>query len=311
MHPFAASAIHDHTTLQQYIQQHKHKSNSSTMPPTLYHVPRTISSPLVQLVLELNLIEDGEIVVQELTFAELKSPAHLAINIMGTSPAFQCTENALCMWESGAILDFLLEQHDTNFRFHPAPSTKSSTPAELQKRTRYLHLKQFILATVYPFMASLYIQTLQKGGTTPDPDYLAAAHQKCHACLGPALSQALKESGGPYLLGTEVSAVDFLAAKPLGNGQSMGLSGEFPELTRLLELIQARPTYTLAYESQKNIAGGLQGRLLAGGGGAVGQEQAPPEKEDYPPDEQDLILVPRTKAKKTAIVANEFNSAEC
>lgn len=257
------------------------------MPPTLYHVPRTISSPLVQLVWELGLIDKGAIRVQEMTFAELKSPSHLAINAMGTSPAFQCTHMGLCMWESGAILDYLLEQFDTTYTFHPAPTNQQSTQAELKQRTKYLQLKQFILATVYPFLATMYIHTLTKNGGELDPEYLAAAQQKCHACLGPALNNALKASEGPYLLGEHISAVDLLAAKPLGNAHSMGLLGDFPDLLALLQRVQARPTYKRAYESSLQQL--QQQQSLS--------EQDQDNDPDDEPDELELILVPQRKKR--------------
>ena len=246
------------------------------MPPVLYHVPRTISSPLVQLVLELDLIDKREIVVQEMTFAELKSPEHLAINIMGTSPAFKCNHNGLCMWESGAILDFLLERHDTQCQFHPppVPGDASVSKADLQRRTKFLQLKQFILATVYPFLSSMYIYTLQGGAL--DDEYMTAAKKKCHACMGPALADALGD--GPYFLGSQISAIDFLAAKPLGNADSMGLLSDFPQLKELLERVRARPTYRPAYES---LSVGTNQQL----------EQAPAPH----PDTQELVLVPKPR----------------
>ncbi|CAB9509378.1 S-transferase-like protein [Seminavis robusta] len=267
------------------------------MPPTLYHVPRTISSPLVQLILELDLIDQGAIVVQEMSFADLKKPEHLAINTMGTSPAFQCTQMGLCMWESGAILDYLLERHDTDYQFHPPPTTPTSTPDEIRLRTKYLQLKQFIIATVYPFIASMYIHALTHGQNL-DEEYMAAAKQKCHACMGPALATALGDK--PYFLGDNISVIDLLAAKPLGNAHALGLiAEEAPTLVDLLERIQARPTYRMAYE-------GLAKR----------HEQALAESvvEVEEPNDQELVLVPKKKrnpkqAKEATLKKKRFSWA--
>lgn len=249
------------------------------MPPILYHVPRTISSPLVQIALELGLIDEGKLLVREMSFAELKSPEHLALNIMGTSPAFQCTKMGLCMRESGAILDFLLERFDPEHKFHPAPTTVDSTAEECRTRTKYLQLKQFIIATVYPFIASMYIHSLQSPGGKLDEEYMESAKKKCHACMGPALAMALGD--GPYFLGDQISAIDFLAAKPLGNAHALGLLDEAPPLIELLERIKERPSYVMAYE----------------GGLSQGSEELAPLVSE--PDDQELVLVPKRRSHDT------------
>jgi glutathione S-transferase len=63
--------------------------------------------------------------------------------------------------------------------------------------------------------------------------------------FGPVLENWLGE--GPYFLGDQVSAVDFLAAKPLNNANSMGLLKDFPSLQALFEDMRSRPSFTSAY----------------------------------------------------------------
>lgn len=128
------------------------------MAPTLHHVPKTISSPIVQCLLELDV--DGEpVVVHEMTFAELKRDDHLRINPMGTAPAFH--DDDLVLWESGAVLDYLLERYDQDHKLHPPCLCKASSPADMADRAKYLQLKQYIIATVYPFVASLFVHSLK------------------------------------------------------------------------------------------------------------------------------------------------------
>lgn len=92
------------------------------MPPaTLYHVPKTISSPIVQTLLEL---DDGPSVhIETLTFKQLKSTEYLKINPMGTSPALtdgsHVLQGPITMFESGAILSWILEEYDTKHKLHP------------------------------------------------------------------------------------------------------------------------------------------------------------------------------------------------
>ena len=249
-------------------------TTTTTTVLTLYHVPRTISSPILQYLLEADLVvtannnndttntktnsNQAKVHVVERSFVQLKSPEHLAINPMGTSPAF--TFQDIVIWESGAILDYLLETYDTNYTWHPAPITPSSTSIQRTRRAHYLQWKQYILATVYPFVASLYIHTL-KPINEQDSAYLEQATIKWKTVLGPILTQWLLQGGGTYCLGGKMSVIDLLLAKPLSNIHAMGLfvknnnnnnnnqqGNAFVELQTLFETISSRPTFAQAYE---------------------------------------------------------------
>jgi glutathione S-transferase len=212
------------------------------MTGTLYHVPKTISSPIVQCLIELDVV--GKFVaVQETTFPDLKSEAFLSINPMGTSPTFK--EGEIILWESGAVLDYLLERYDQEHRLHPESLTHA--PQETAAtRAKYLQLKQYIIATVYPFVASLFVHTL-KPIEEQDDAYVSSAKNKWTTLLGPVLTKWLGD--GPFFLGSKVSAVDFLVAKPLSNANGLELLSEFPELKAHFERIWSRPSFAMAYES--------------------------------------------------------------
>lgn len=214
------------------------------MVATLYHIPRTISSPIVQILLELNLV-NNPILVEEISFRALKSEAYLSINPMGTSPAFQDTDLDITIWESGAVLTYLLERYDTEHQFYPKPLHSLSTQDDIKLRSKYLHLQQYIIATVYPFVAAAYLHSL-KPVDEQDPDYMATAKHKCISIFGPVLTKWLGD--GPYFLGDDISAVDFLAVKPLRNLQGLGWLQTFPSLEEFFERMTNRPTYVEAYD---------------------------------------------------------------
>jgi glutathione S-transferase len=180
--------------------------------PTLIHVPKTISSPIVQCLVELNLV-DNPVKVQEVPFPELKTEAILSYNPMGSSPTFH--DGDIIIWESGAVLDYLLERYDTEHQLHPPSITKTSTNEQIAARGKYMQLKQYIIATVYPFMASMFIHTLLPK-EKQDSVYLANAEDKWTNLLGPVLTKWLGK--GPYFLGDQITAVDFLVLKPVNNG---------------------------------------------------------------------------------------------
>jgi glutathione S-transferase len=229
------------------------------MAPTLYHIPKTISSPIVQCLLELDLV-NKQVEVVETSFSELKGLDYLALNPMGTSPAFQ--DGAIIIWESGAVLTYLLERYDTENKLHPACLSTESTAEQIANRTKFLHLQHYIISTVYPFMASLLIHTF-KPLDDQDVNYVESAKEKWKNSFGPVLEKWLAE--GPYFLGDQVSAVDFLAAKPLNNANSMGLLKDFPSLQAFFERMRSRPSFASAYTSMpSNSAGNNDGEVKRG-----------------------------------------------
>ena len=220
------------------------------MVATLYHIPRTISSPIVQILLELDLV-DNPIHVEEISFRALKSKEHLSLNPMGTSPTFHDTELDITIWESGAVLTYLLERYDTEYQFHPRSMTYLSTAQEIQNRAKYLHIQQYIIATVYPFIAAMYIHSL-KPKQEQDKGYLTAAKHKCTTIFCPLLTKWL--GAGPHFLGDDISAVDFLAIKPFRNLHSMNLLEEYPPLYEFFERVTNRPTYIEAYNDELDMS---------------------------------------------------------
>jgi glutathione S-transferase len=100
--------------------------------------------PKVQMLLEeLDLPYE----IQAATFADVKSPEYLAVNPNGRFPSIYDpnTADGLTLWESGAIIEYLIERYDTEHRFSFAPGTPE-----------YYHAKQW-----------LYFQTTGQGLSAP------------------------------------------------------------------------------------------------------------------------------------------------
>ena len=148
---------------------------------------------------------------------------------MGTVPALEA--GPLVMWESGAVLDYLLEQFDTSYTLYPAPIRPESSKDQIAKRAKYLQLKQYIIATFYPFVASLVIHKMSKPAGEQDPDYIESATERINEVFIPTLSKML--GPGPFFLGQDLSAVDILAGKPLKNLDQLGLLAQSPHVESL------------------------------------------------------------------------------
>jgi glutathione S-transferase len=224
-------------------------TKTTSMTPILYHVPTTISSPIVQALAELGLIDDikekgrscsTSIQIETLTFADLKTPEHLHRNPMGTSPTLVDSDQGIRIWESGAIVTYLLERYDVECQLH--------IPSNTTGRAIFLHLQQYIVATVYPLIASLFIHTL-KPENEQDAAYLETAKNTWRTLLAPTLCHFLGEN--PYFMGKSMTVIDLLAAKPMNNVMAMGMLKEFPTLYALFLKIRALPSFEMAYNNVK------------------------------------------------------------
>ena len=111
---------------------------------------------------------------------------------MGTSPAFPDSDKGIVVWESGAVLTYLLEAYDTSFRFHPVPLSNIEA-SNAQSRAKLLHIQQYMIATAYPFIASLLIHSL-KPKDQQDSEYLENGKEKWLTLLGPTLANWLGDS---------------------------------------------------------------------------------------------------------------------
>jgi glutathione S-transferase len=253
----------------------------STSTCTLYHVKRTISSPIVQSLIELGLAHTT-IRIQELSFASLKSPEYLQhINPMGTSPAYVDAEADIVMWESGAILDHLLERYDPQGQYWCTPPVISSASPkspqqhqqqhqqqqhhhQQQQRAKYLQLKQYLIATVYPLVAGWFLRQEEinqnhknhndnhndrKQQQQGETDAAAAANQRARDTfrnvMGPYLTRCLGD--GPYFMGDQFTVIDMIAAKPWTNLQALQELAAFPTLLAHFQRVSGRPSYQEAY----------------------------------------------------------------
>jgi glutathione S-transferase len=241
---------------------------SSSIPlPTLYHVRRTISSPIVQTLIELGLAHTT-VRIEELSFADLKSPEYRQhVNPMGTSPAF-CDHDHVQMWESGAIFDYLLEMYDPHGQYRCCPESSSgSSPKDRpqqQRRAKYLQLKQYLIATVYPLVAAWYLrqreqQLQQQGGKQlqPRPEQQSPtvddadderARETFRTVIGPYLTRCL--GNGPYFMDEQFTVLDLIAAKPFTNLHQLGELAAFPLLQAHFDRISSRPSYQEAYNGR-------------------------------------------------------------
>jgi glutathione S-transferase len=96
--------------------------SSSLKPITIYgkHGP---NPPKVRMLAEeLGLAYD----LKDVQFADVKKPEFLAVNPNGRMPAIHDPNTDLTLWESGAIIEYLIEKYDTERKVSFEPGSKEA-----------------------------------------------------------------------------------------------------------------------------------------------------------------------------------------
>jgi glutathione S-transferase len=192
----------------------------------LYHSPRTRSVRIYWLLEELRVPYE----LETLAFAPetLKAPAYLKVHPLGKLPAIQ--DGDLIMFESGAILEYILETYG-NGRLAPAPGS----PA----RGAFLQWVHFAEATALPPLSDIAQHMLFKPEAERLPAVVADGQVRVAAVLA-ALENAL--TGKQYLLGSEFTAADIMMGYALLLVKWFGLlTPEYPHVTAYLARLEQRP----------------------------------------------------------------------
>lgn len=101
--------------------------SSSPLKPITVWGKSGANPPKVALILEeLNLPSD----IKNVDYADVKKPDYLAINPNGRIPAIQDPNTGITLWESGAIIEYLVEKYDTEHRVSFAPGTAEAAIAK-------------------------------------------------------------------------------------------------------------------------------------------------------------------------------------
>ena len=206
---------------------------------TLYHIPKTSSAPVVQLIHELQLQED--IKIETLSFDHVRTDVKYgALNPKRSVPALKLQGGASytgsLITESGAIISLLLE------------ATGECAAWSAVQRCKMWESIFYTGTTVFPVVVKAYLKTIEEQDST----FVEEAQKTFVETVAPLLiRQHSLDPTGPWLLsagGIEgPTAADFVLAKPLGNARAMGWLADFPALEAWLDRVKKLPSYEKAY----------------------------------------------------------------
>ncbi len=210
---------------------------------TVHHLNNSRSQRILWLLEELGL--EYEIKRYERDKTNMRAPASLrAIHPLGKSPVI--TDGDVTVAESGAIIEYLLEQYGAG-RLTPA----ARTTARL-RFTYWLHFAEGSAMT--PLLMKLVFNRVETG---PMPFFVRPIAKKISAAvkssfINPEIKQQLdymetEVAKTGWFAGDTFTAADIQMSFPLEAAAARGgLAANYPKLMDFLQRIHARPAYQQA-----------------------------------------------------------------
>jgi glutathione S-transferase len=205
------------------------------MSVVLYGSPSTASLVVHWLLIELGI--DHELRMLDFDRGEQKSPQYLAINPAGRVPALLVDGQVLT--ESAAIAMHLADLHP-QAQLAPAPGT----PA----RGDYYRWMCFCVYTLMPAYRSWFYP-----GEPAGEDNAEMVKSRARVQLEAAWQQVADHlaSNGPYMLGEQVSAVDFVLTMLMRWSRNMPRpSDDWPVLRDFARRMKDRPAFAEVYRRE-------------------------------------------------------------
>lgn len=170
--------------------------------------------------------------VRLLSFREMKEPAHLALHPFGQIPTYE--EDALALFESGAIVFHIAERH------------AGLLPVEPAARARAITWMFAALNTVEPPLVELEAFTLLEQDKPWYGQRLPLVEDRARTRLD-SLSRRL---GAAQWLDGEFTAGDLMMIGVLFRSQDSGILHAYPNLSDYVARGEARPAFQRAFAAQ-------------------------------------------------------------
>ena len=200
----------------------------------LHFAPNSRAGRIVWLLEELGLPYE----INKMAFhpKDLKSDAHRARHPLGRVPVLE--DGDLTLWESGAIVEYILERHK-NGGLKPAVASPEFPT--------YLQWFHYCEGMVMPPVNTIVVQTILLPPDRRDATALGQAQRLLTRSLAP-VNEAL--AGKDYLIG-DFSAADVMLGHAIFMSNRVGcVSDDMTNLKAYVARIEARPAFQMAITMQ-------------------------------------------------------------
>lgn len=170
--------------------------------------------------------------VRLVTFAEMKAPAHLALQPFGQIPTYE--DGDLVLFESGAIVLRIAERH------------AGLLPDDPDARARAIAWMFAAQATVQPPIVEFGMATLVER----DQPWFEARQPMLEQRVRDRLDQLSVRLGQAEWLDGAFSAGDLMMVTVLRRLGSSGIVPDYPNLAAYVARAEARPAFQRAFEDQ-------------------------------------------------------------
>ena len=194
----------------------------------VHHLNASRSRRITWLLEELGL--DYELVMYRRDEKTRLAPPELkAIHPLGKAPVIR--DNGVVVFESGAIVDYLI-RHYGKGRFAPAMGTP-----DYERYVQFLHYAEG--SAMLPLLLRLYVSRLGDAGAPLQPR-ITGETQNHMGFLNTELE------GRSYFVGSDLTGADVQLSFAVQTVVTFGGRELFPNLTRFVDTIEARPAYQRA-----------------------------------------------------------------
>ena len=173
--------------------------------------------------------------VRLVSFAEMKEPAHRALQPFGQIPTYE--EDDLALFESGAIVLHIAERHG------------GLLPDDANARARAIAWMFAAKSTVEPAVVEREVARYLEG----DKEWTGERMPIIEDRIRGRLKDLSKRLGQADWLDGEFSAGDLLMVLVLRRLEGSGLLAEFPNLDAYIARAEARPAYKRAFDAQHAV----------------------------------------------------------
>jgi glutathione S-transferase len=199
----------------------------------IFHSKRARSARIIWLLEEVGVPYELEAIA--FTPDALQSPDYLKLHPLGQIPVIQ--EHGMTMFESGAILEYLLEKHDQQNKLAPAPGTP--------ERPEYLQWFHYGEASLARYITDI----VRERFGTPQADQVPAIIAKAQARYRSALSVVDRALGErEFICGPTFTAADIMISYGIVMSKVIReLPPDFKHVAAYLERLKTRPAYDRAW----------------------------------------------------------------